>query len=65
MRREALAFFIVITMLLIPSNVVAHDPKNYTILLFEDGPTPDGVATGILVEKIGRASCRERVFVHV
>jgi len=37
-------------MLLIPSNVVAHDPKNYTILLFEDGPTPDGVATGILVE---------------
>jgi len=37
-------------MLLISVNVVAHDPKNYTILLFEDGPTPDGIAAGILVE---------------
>ena len=37
-------------MLLIPLNVQAHDPKNYTILLFEDGPTPEGVVPGILVE---------------
>ena len=37
-------------MISIPANVQAHDPQNYTILLFEDGPTPEGVVPGILVE---------------
>ena len=50
MGRGLISFFIVSIMLLIPLNVQAHDPKNYTILLFEDGPTPEGVAPGILVE---------------
>ena len=50
MGRLILASFMVIIILLIPVNVVAHDPKNYTILLFEDGPTPESIAAGILVE---------------
>ena len=37
-------------MLSVSTNVQAHDPQNYTILLFEDGPTPEGVVPGILVE---------------
>ena len=50
MKGPLLSFLLVIIMISIPANVQAHDPQNYTILLFEDGPTPEGVVPGILVE---------------
>ena len=50
MKRPLLSFLLVLIMISIPANVQAHDPQNYTILLFEDGPTPEGVVPGILVE---------------
>lgn len=50
MKGPLLSFLLVLIMISIPANVQAHDPQNYTILLFEDGPTPEGVVPGILVE---------------
>lgn len=50
MEKSSVSFFMIIIILLIPINVHAHDPKNYTVLLFEDGPTPGGIVAGILVE---------------
>lgn len=50
MRRALLSYLVVAIMISIPTHVQAHDPQNYTILLFEDGPTPEGVVPGILVE---------------
>lgn len=40
---------IVLVSLLLVSPVSAHEPKEYTILLKEDGVTPNGVSPGILV----------------
>ena len=39
----------VLVSLLLASPVSAHEPKEYTILLKEDGITPNGVSPGILV----------------
>lgn len=50
MRSATFTIFMMSMMLLVSTNVQAHDPQNYTILLFEDGPTPEGVLPGILVE---------------
>jgi len=50
MRSATVPFMMVLIMLSVSTNVQAHDPQNYTILLFEDGPTPEGVVPGILVE---------------
>ena len=50
MRSVTVPFMMMLIMLSVSTNVQAHDPQNYTILLFEDGPTPEGVAPGILVE---------------
>ena len=50
MRSVTVSFMMVLIMLSVSTNVQAHDPQNYTILLFEDGPTPEGVVPGILVE---------------
>ena len=50
MRSATVSFMMMLIMLSVSTNVQAHDPQNYTILLFEDGPTPEGVAPGILVE---------------
>ena len=50
MRSATVSFMVMLIMLSVSTNVQAHDPQNYTILLFENGPTPEGVAPGILVE---------------
>ena len=50
MRSVTVSFMTMLIMLSVSTNVQAHDPQNYTILLFEDGPTPEGVVPGILVE---------------
>ena len=50
MRSATASFLMMLIMLSVSTNVQAHDPQNYTILLFEDGPTPEGVVSGILVE---------------
>ena len=50
MRSATVPFMMMLIMLSVSTSVQAHDPQNYTILLFEDGPTPEGVAPGILVE---------------
>ena len=50
MRSFTVPFMMVLIMLSVSTNVQAHDPQNYTILLFDDGPTPEGVVPGILVE---------------
>ena len=50
MRSATVSFMMMLIMLSVSTNVQAHDPQNYTILLFENGPTPEGVAPGILVE---------------
>ena len=50
MRSFTVPFMMMLIMLSVSTNVQAHDPQNYTILLFEDGPTPEGVVPGILVE---------------
>ncbi len=39
----------VLAILLLATPVTAHEPKEYTILLKEDGVTPNGVQQGILV----------------
>tara|TARA_A100001037_G_scaffold107709_1_gene97965 strand:- start:5003 stop:5599 length:597 start_codon:yes stop_codon:yes gene_type:complete len=38
-----------ISLILLSSPVSAHEPKEYTMLLKEDGVTPNGVPSGILV----------------
>ncbi|MFL2957489.1 MAG: hypothetical protein ACJZ4Z_01700 [Candidatus Thalassarchaeaceae archaeon] len=50
MRSVKIPFMMMLILLSVSTNVQAHDPQNYTILLFEDGPTPEGVVPGILVE---------------
>ena len=50
MRSVTVSFMMMLIVLSVSTNVQAHDPQNYTILLFEDGPTPEGVVPGILVE---------------
>jgi len=40
---------VTLSLLLLAVPVSAHDSKEYTMLLKEDGVTPDGVAPGILV----------------
>ena len=50
MRSVTIPFMMMLIILSVSTNVQAHDPKNYTIVLFEDGPTPEGVVPGILVE---------------
>ena len=50
MRSATVPFMMMLIILSVSTNVQAHDPQNYTILLFEDGPTPEGVIPGILVE---------------
>ena len=59
--------------LLLVSPVSAHEPKEYTILLKEDGITPNGVSPGILVSSDslffynvdGRENANHRILVDV
>ena len=59
--------------LLLVSPVSAHEPKEYTILLKEDGITPNGVSPGILVSSDslffynvdGRENATHRILVDV
>ena len=59
--------------LLLVSPVSAHEPKEYTILLKEDGITPNGVSPGILVTSDslffynvdGRENATHRILVDV
>tara|TARA_Y100000768_G_scaffold193146_1_gene144846 strand:- start:1082 stop:1675 length:594 start_codon:yes stop_codon:yes gene_type:complete len=63
----------VLVSLLLVSPVSAHEPKEYTILLKEDGVTPDGVSPGILVSSDslffynvdGRENVTHRILVDV
>jgi hypothetical protein len=40
---------VALSLLLLVAPVTAHDTKEYTMLLKEDGVTPDGVSSGVLV----------------
>jgi len=40
---------VALSLLLLAAPVTAHDTKEYTMLLNEDGVTPDGVSSGVLV----------------
>ena len=40
---------VALSLLLLAAPVTAHDTKEYTMLLKEDGVTPDGVSSGVLV----------------
>ena len=40
---------VALSLLLLAAPVTAHDTKEYTMLLKEDGVTPDGVSPGVLV----------------
>jgi len=63
----------VLASLLLASPVSAHEPKEYTILLKEDGITPNGVSPGILVSSDslffynvdGRENTTHRILVDV
>jgi len=63
----------VLVSLLLASPVSAHEPKEYTILLKEDGITPNGVSPGILVSSDslffynvdGRENATHRILVDV
>ena len=63
----------VLVSLLLASPVSAHEPKEYTILLKEDGITPNGVSPGILVSSDslffynvdGRENTTHRILVDV
>ena len=63
----------VLVSLLLASPVSAHEPKEYTILLKEDGITPNGVSPGILVSSDslffynvdGRENVTHRILVDV
>ena len=50
MRSTRVSFMMMLILLSVSTNVQAHEPQNYTILLSEDGQAPEGVAPGILVE---------------
>ena len=62
-----------LVLLLLVSPVSAHEPKEYTILLKEDGITPNGVSPGILVSSDslffynvdGRENATHRILVDV
>ena len=47
--REVCLLTVTLSLLLLAVPASAHEPKEYTMLLKEDGVTPDGVAPGILV----------------
>ena len=63
----------VLVSLLLASPVSAHEPKEYTILLKQDGITPNGVSPGILVSSDslffynvdGRENTTHRILVDV
>lgn len=63
----------VLVSLLMVSPVSAHEPKEYTIILKEDGITPNGVSPGILVSSDslffynvdGRENATHRILVDV
>jgi hypothetical protein len=40
---------VALSLLLLAAPAAAHDTKEYTMLLKEDGVTPDGVSSGVLV----------------
>ena len=48
MRGAAIATIAFLVILAMPF-VSAHEPKEYTVLLKDDGPTPNGISSGILV----------------
>jgi len=47
--RRVRVLTVALTLLLMAAPVSAHDTKEYTMLLQEDGVTPDGVSSGVLV----------------
>ena len=47
--RSCEAFASILAIILLAAPVVAHEPKEYTILMKDDGVTPNGVQQGILV----------------
>ena len=47
--RGATVIAIVSLMILALPHASAHEPKEYTVLLKDDGPTPNGISPGILV----------------
>jgi hypothetical protein len=50
MRPQTIFAFALAALMLFPQGVVAHEAKEYTFLLREDGSTPSSVEAGILVE---------------
>ena len=47
--RGATVIAIASLMILALPHASAHEPKEYTVLLKHDGPTPNGISPGILV----------------
>ena len=72
MNTNAVLAMVLVSMFLV-SPVSAHEPKEYTILLKEDGVTPNGVPPGILVSSDslffynvdGRENTTHRILVDV
>ncbi len=50
MRPRTTFAFALAALMLLPQGVLAHEAKEYTFLLREDGSTPSSVGSGILVE---------------
>ena len=50
MRTRTTFAFALAALMLLPQGVIAHESKEYTFLLREDGSTPSSVEAGILVE---------------
>ena len=50
MRTRTTFAFALAALMLLPQGVIAHESKEYTFLLREDGSTPSSVEVGILVE---------------
>ena len=50
MRPHTTFAFALAALMLLPQGVLAHEAKEYTFLLREDGSTPSSVGSGILVE---------------
>tara|TARA_B100000029_G_scaffold455035_1_gene481956 strand:+ start:1705 stop:2289 length:585 start_codon:yes stop_codon:yes gene_type:complete len=46
---RGIALVVCISLILLTAPVSAHEPKEYTMLLKQDGVTPNGVSSGILV----------------
>ena len=47
--RQVYVLTLTLSLLILASPASAHEPKEYTMLLKEDGVTPNGVSSGILV----------------